>query len=157
LAPSLNSGSGVASRQSGVPLAVLARLGAEFNQLIRSFVGAVPPIERRHTPDEVGAAYVRAGIAVVALSVIHASLIVRPFPGPYRIRVPAGNAKGNHGRGLYRLGFGNQSQGFQLGWRDYTARGDVKDDDFGKVGFVFAFVVRRAGNASGTGCGRIGS
>ena len=49
------------------------------------FLDAVAPIQHRHAPDEVGAAYIRAGFPVIGRSLIEASLIVRPFTGSNRI------------------------------------------------------------------------
>jgi hypothetical protein len=92
----------------------------------------------------------------VTRSAIQAALIVGPFAGAYRIRVPAGNSKGDDGGRFYRLRLSDQPQCFQLGGGDHTAGGGVKDGHFGKIGFVFAFVVRGAGNARGARGGRIG-
>ena len=100
---------------------------------------------------KVGAAYVRAGFAVIRRGVFKAALVVGPSARAYRCFMPAGNSKGNDRRLPYGLGRGYQPQSLKLGRRCNTAGGSSKDSNGRKTRFVLAFVIRGAGDA---GCSR---
>ena len=79
----------ILGRDGGIPVAVLARLGADSHQPGGGFFDIPSPIQRRHAPCEVGAADVRAGLAMIRGSTFNTALIVRPPASAYCRFMPA--------------------------------------------------------------------
>jgi hypothetical protein len=97
---------------------------------------------------------VGAGFTVIRRGIFHTALVVGPSARAYRCFMPTGNSKGNDRRLFYGLGRGYQPKSLKLGRCCNTAGGSSKDGNGRKTRFVFAFVVRGAGNAGcSRGCG----